>query len=74
MWKSLLTLWSVAINLNKQSVATSLSQMLLNSSVLNVIVLKMKQIDMKNVAFEALNTDFSFSPSHFEKMRNWDDL
>ena len=58
MWKSLLTLWSVAINLNKQSVATSLSQMLLNSSVLNVIVLKMKQIDMKNVAFEALNSDF----------------
>lgn len=73
MWKSLLTLWSVAINLNKQSVATSLSQMLLNSSVLNVIVLKMKQIDMKNVAFEALNSDFSFLP-HFEKMRDWNDL
>ena len=47
--------------------------MLLNSSVLNVIVLKMKQIDMKNVAFEALNSDFSFLP-HFEKMRDWNDL
>ena len=73
MWKSLLTLWSVAIYLNKQSVATSLSQMLLNSSVLNVIVLKMKQIDMKNDTFEALNSDFSFLP-HFEKMRDWNDL